>query len=358
MQAKSNKARLVIAADWLGDDDYNWWFSSAMKKVAAGNFEVKLLGNANWYNEADRNNILGHLKYVAKHFLFALKIQRSTQPADVLFAWNQLTALLLAAAFRFTGSGRRLICQNFLYRSSSSHLFDHMRRWLYNYAIGYKHIYFSLQHPDLLTHYQQCGLQIEGKRTYFVPDCVPVNRVPDEIIQAAKQVTARNNLVFTGGEANRNWQLVFDLAEQLPYLNFCCVARRRFFSFEKRLPKNLEMHFDLPLTGFFQLMSKCTIVLIPIKERDNPAGLLLLFDAAVMGKPILSSDTPYIRQFVADVADQVIFQNEKDAVEKLKRFSAAATQHDHLLQAILKKGSIAHYTDLHLKQFLLLHEAF
>jgi glycosyltransferase involved in cell wall biosynthesis len=40
------------------------------------------------------------------------------------------------------------------------------------------------------------------------------------------------------------------------------------------------------------------MVVIPLQPSDNPSGITALFEAMAMGKPIIASDVPMIREFI------------------------------------------------------------
>ncbi|MET0464115.1 MAG: hypothetical protein ABW007_13215 [Chitinophagaceae bacterium] len=317
MKKITAQKRIWIAAEWLSDNDTQWWFFANMQKANQGDKQISLVGNAKWYNENDRKSLPGHMLYVFKTFCFAVRLTWVAKRNDIIFCWNQLPALIAATLLRLTFSKKKIVCQNFLFRNSGNRFADALRRSLYNFALKYKHLYLSLQNESLFDYYKDnCRLALKREKTYFIGDCLPDDRVPPTAASAV--IPEHKQYIFTGGEANRNWKLVMTIAQRLPEFQFYCVARKRFFDQQLNIPANVTMFWDTSLEQYFQLLLQCKVSFIPIKDPYNPAGLLLLFDSVLSGKAVLSSDTPFLSPYFGKYQERLVFSSAEDAVTKIK----------------------------------------
>lgn len=351
MKAKK-EARILIAAEWLRPSDDDWWFFSKVLKLNPGDMRPVLLGNGRLYNEKDRQSLPGHLLYILKTLWFALRLCFVCRRTDVLFTWNQLVALIPAAVFRLCRKSKPVVCQNFLYRPSASAAVDACRRLFYNYALGYRKFYLSVQSEELLHHYKKQGITLPPERCYAVKDCLPENRVPQRWVQAAVPDGANEGYVFTGGEANRNWKTVMDIARQLPDQAFVAVARKRFFDTRLAVPSNVTMHWDTTLEEYFALVAKSKMTLIAVKDELNPAGLLLLFDSIVLGKPVVATQTPFIAPYLGPCKSELSFTTATEAVQKIQRLQNAsmAAEACRVLRRNLAEADSTTFVNVHLHQ--------
>ncbi len=322
----SSKRKIVIAADWLKNSDTDWWFYSNVVELNKGATEVVLIGNGKLYNQKDRNSTFGHIVYLLKNIVFSFKLIFSSRNGDIIFCWNQLPGLSIAVISRLFHLQRIVVCQNFLYRSSKSKYFDIFRNSIYNYALGYGKTFVSVQGPDLLAYYADHGLNFKNERFYFVPDCIPDGRVPEHIIRESRKTG--EDYIFTGGEANRDWELVMKIAQSLPHYKFRCVARKRFFDHNLSIPDNVKIYWDTSLNEYFTLLAKSKICLIPIKEVYNPAGLLLLFDSITLGKVPVATHTPFISAYLEEYSNCLCFKNVDEAIDRISKlyFSTELSQ--------------------------------
>lgn len=104
------------------------------------------------------------------------------------------------------------------------------------------------------------------------------------------------NYIFSGGETSRDWETLFKAANKMPNIKFICVARKRLFP-KLDVPKNVELIFDVSYERFLDFLKKCSIVVLPLKN-EGPSGLLVIFDATSLGKPIITTETRVIKNYI------------------------------------------------------------
>ena len=54
----------------------------------------------------------------------------------------------------------------------------------------------------------------------------------------------------------------------------------------------------LSFVEFRDLYASASLVIIPLRPTDHPSGITSLFEAMAMGKPIIASDVPMVREFI------------------------------------------------------------
>jgi len=104
------------------------------------------------------------------------------------------------------------------------------------------------------------------------------------------------NYVFSGGETSRDWETLFNAANDMPNTKFICIARERLFP-KLVVPKNVELIFDVSFKRFLEYLKKCSIVVLPVNS-EGPSGLLVLFDATSLGKPTITTETNVVKNYI------------------------------------------------------------
>lgn len=104
-------------------------------------------------------------------------------------------------------------------------------------------------------------------------------------------IEIKSNSVFCGGRNGRDWELLFNVAKNLPNVTFNCVMPSALKErFSEMLGHNVYVKTDIPEYEFMELLCKSQLVAIPL-DTEAPAGLTVYFQAAANNKMIITSDT-------------------------------------------------------------------
>lgn len=105
--------------------------------------------------------------------------------------------------------------------------------------------------------------------------------------------------VFFGGKEERDVATFIKVVELLPNINFICVLPQKLKTSEMDSLNNLKTFFDIKQDEFYYLLYNASVCFIPLKSK-TPCGLLVMQQAAVMGIPIVSTDTYSMRTVIPD----------------------------------------------------------
>lgn len=106
-----------------------------------------------------------------------------------------------------------------------------------------------------------------------------------------KMVESKPNTVFCGGRNGRDWDLLFEVARELPDVTFNCVMSNSLKEkFNDGLGNNVCIKTDIPENEFVELLCESQLVVMPL-NTEAPAGLTVYFQAAANNKMIITSDT-------------------------------------------------------------------
>jgi len=102
--------------------------------------------------------------------------------------------------------------------------------------------------------------------------------------------------VFCGGYNGRDWKFMFQLARECPQWDFTFIGAKNFFK-EYYVPSNTTYYEDVKQDVFIDIIRQSSIVCFASKT-DAPSGLLLLFIAALLQKPVVLTDSEIIREYI------------------------------------------------------------
>lgn len=106
--------------------------------------------------------------------------------------------------------------------------------------------------------------------------------------------------VFSGGRNSRDWNLLINIAKMLPDILFKISAPSKVkesFDSDKDLLKNIEWHCDISYDEFNKLLSRASIVALPL-DTEAPAGLIVIFQSAAFNKPLIVSKTISTQDYI------------------------------------------------------------
>lgn len=104
--------------------------------------------------------------------------------------------------------------------------------------------------------------------------------------------------IFCGGRNGRDWNFLISVAHSMPDIHFKVVMPSSIRDQLGDLPKNVDCLCDISSDAFNKIMSNALMIALPL-NTCAPAGLIVLFQAACMAKPIIVTSTVATREYVA-----------------------------------------------------------
>lgn len=125
-----------------------------------------------------------------------------------------------------------------------------------------------------------------------------------------QEVVLKKGSVFCGGYNGRDWEFLFRLAKVTPNVNYTVIAPR--IVFEKYLhnkSKNVDLAYDLSYIDFLKKLCSAELVVLPL-DTNAPAGLQVIYQAAVNHKMIITSKTATTVEYITDDRGVLVENNE------------------------------------------------
>lgn len=163
---------------------------------------------------------------------------------------------------------------------------------LYKYAFRTKRYYANVNAPGL----SQMYAKLFNCKTSCFPVVFDSMEVSQALCDKADSVKERF-YVFCGGRAERDVECFVKIVRQMPDVQFMCVFNKNMVTKEMYELPNLEIYSDLSLNDFNDKLAHASICCIPLKSKA-PCGLLVMQRAALLGIPIVSTETYSMRTVV------------------------------------------------------------
>ena len=104
--------------------------------------------------------------------------------------------------------------------------------------------------------------------------------------------TSDGGYLFAGGDSLRDYDTLLAAVNGLD-VPVRLVTNRRF----ERLPENVTAG-PAPYEQYVELLAGARLVVVPLRTIRRSAGLITYLNAMALGKPVIVSDTPAVREYV------------------------------------------------------------
>jgi hypothetical protein len=195
----------------------------------------------------------------------------------------QVGALAAALSRVLPGTRPQVLALNAIIREKGV-AYTWARARLYHLASGSGSLRLTVNSRENALHYRQ--LFGFAERQIFVVNDPWTPHYPRK-----DHSDAETNCVFSGGEAGRDWDTFFTVARYHPGIKFIGVAMRKDWSYGPEVPSNVEMHFDIPESSFYEYVEKARLVLLPLRGSAT-SGLIVLMRSVLLGRLVLTTRTP------------------------------------------------------------------
>mgnify|MGYP002726717278 CR=1 FL=1 len=271
-----------------------FYWSGPHVNVQEGNFIYDRLKNDNYeivpfydYIYGTGSNLKERTRRYRKNLLsIFLKATKN----DIIFTHDHTRSWVLALLFSLFLMKRTVYINNFMYEGGSALKLKCLRLAFRNMKVAVN----SVKIKEILL--RDLGKGIKDK-VYVIPDCVELlgNDFEDKWKSAPHE--SQESYVFTGGNTRRDFKMVIDIANKHPKWNFVIVApESERNTFSEKNPINAKVYFSISTDDFLRKMIASKVVFIPLKSEFQ-GGQLVLFQAALLHKPIITTDTYAIRMY-------------------------------------------------------------
>jgi glycosyltransferase involved in cell wall biosynthesis len=115
--------------------------------------------------------------------------------------------------------------------------------------------------------------------------------------------------IFSAGRTNRDYDT---LLEVLMEVNAPCVivTGSKDRSFLRNLPSHISVYFDLDKERYKGLLAGSRLVILALKQGASSRGQVALLEAMALGKPVICSNVPGVRDYAEDKASCLLVPPE------------------------------------------------
>ena len=225
-----------------------------------------------------------------KYFKLAWKAVKHSNPRDVIICVNFTTAIAVGYACRLLHRNRKIIGLNMIAHKRSRYI-EWFRRIVFRPVMSMPSFIITVNSEQYIGEY---STRFKVSKSKF-----SVLHDPSQTLSQEQTTSVENTYVFSGGEAKRDWETLFNSSHRLPSIKFVCIARKKYFDKSLEIPPNVELLFDTDSVTFYSYMKAASIIVIPLKSL-SPAGLIVLLDASSMYKPVIVTKTPSTENYIID----------------------------------------------------------
>jgi glycosyltransferase involved in cell wall biosynthesis len=147
-------------------------------------------------------------------------------------------------------------------------------------------------------HVTYCVLSEEERSVFSRAFGVPLERVActrfgHQLWSRADGPTHDGGYVFAGGDSLRDYNTLLAAVDGLRGLPLRLATNRRF----EHLPAGVEAG-PVPYEEYVELLAGARLVVVPMKATRRAAGLVTYLNAMALGKPVIVSNAPAVREYV------------------------------------------------------------
>lgn len=276
------KRRIFLLVDWIDTGDF-----FLQKELQQAGWAVRLIDIPN-YSMKDRTVKFRIILLYFKYMVQVIKAIRWSAKDDIIVCWNFTTGMGAGLINRLFLRKRRILALNMISHFSSG-MVSKIRFFIFRLAMNQSDFHITVNAANYIA-INAKRFKVPERKFFVLPDPVK-DRFPFK-------VNIKNDgYVFSGGEAQRDWRLLFEAARQLPDIAFKVVARKKYVDPALIVPANVHLLFDVEYDHFSRLMASAALVVIPLTSTF-PCGLIVIGDAGLMKKAVIVTRTPSTENYI------------------------------------------------------------
>lgn len=111
--------------------------------------------------------------------------------------------------------------------------------------------------------------------------------------------TELGSYIFSGGGAERDFDILISAAKKIDF-RFLIVTFSKNNLAKIKIPKNVEVRFNLPEIEYFELIANSRFVVVPLKMVGRSAGQTTVVQAMSIGKAIVATNISGLTDYIED----------------------------------------------------------
>ena len=237
-------------------------------------------------------NILSHIAYWAVSLKDAVRIYAAHKQPHKLFV-NPIVGFFYCLLLSSFHGSDKVTVAGFLFEDKSSTLYLRLRKRIVDFAYG------SAAQLVVYSHIEQ---KKYGALFPSLADKIKfVKYGRDFDIFKENEYASDSPYIASGGGSNRDFDtLVAAMArlEDESYPASAAIATRPGNLAADGVPANLKVLYDIRMETFGSFLANSQFVILPLKDNDVSAGHMSLMESMSLGKVIIITDIPSVRDYV------------------------------------------------------------
>jgi len=270
---------------FLKDSRINDWLIQGFKKR---NFPVSFLGMAHPPGLLTKSRISRILSLHSRYIRVSLKGLFMSRNGDIIICFLDVLGLYVFLFSKVLLQKRQIVVINIMFNEGPD-LLTSVKKALYKVMLRSRRVYPTVTSGELPGIYKRV-FNIPDKEFHLIHDCY------GDLDQWEGRY-GEGNYVFCGGINGRDWETLKKAALLLPDVRFVVIGPKRD-TIGEPIPNNIDYAYNLPYKEFQKLIQDCSIVALPL-NTEAPAGLIVIFSSGLMRKPIISTDSYTLREYVS-----------------------------------------------------------
>jgi glycosyltransferase involved in cell wall biosynthesis len=270
---------------FLKDSEINDWLIEGFYER---NFPITFMGIENVSQTLQNSRLIRILKLHFGYIKLVVNCLFKSKKGDVIVCLLDVLALYLFLLSKLTFKSREVIVINVMLNDQNDFI-NKKKLQLFKLMLKSKHIHPTVTSNNLIEYYKKL-FDLPDKDFYLLHDCY------GKLGKYKKSYNEGSEYVFCGGSNGRDWEVLLKTADLLPDVNFVIVGPKKDTLGNHGLT-NIDYYFDIPFQKFQELIKDCSLLALPLNTQA-PAGLIVIFTAGLMSKPVISTDNATLREYI------------------------------------------------------------
>lgn len=270
---------------FLKDSEISDWL---VEGFSQRDFPIIFMGIENVAQTLQNSRISRIMKLHFRYIKLAVDCLFKSQKGDIIICLLDVLALYLFLLSKLTFKSREVVVINVMLNDQKDFI-NKKKLQLFKLMLKSKHIYPTVTSNNLIEHYKKL-FDLPDKEFYLLHDCY------GKLGKYKKSYQEGSGYVFCGGTNGRDWEVLLKIAELLPDVRFVIVGPKKDTLGDYGL-SNIDYYYDIAFSKFQELIENCSLLALPLKTQA-PAGLIVIFTAGLLSKPVISTDNATLREYI------------------------------------------------------------
>jgi glycosyltransferase involved in cell wall biosynthesis len=272
---------------FLKDSEINDWL---IEGFSERNFAITFMGIENGAQTLQDSRIIRILKLHFGYLKLVVNCLFKSKKGDVIICLLDVMALYFFLFSKLTFKKREIIVINIMLNNQNDFI-TKTKLQLFKLMLKSTHVHPTVTSNNLKEHYRDL-FDLPEREFHLLHDCY------GKLGKYKKPYQDGANYVFCGGTNGRDWKSLLKIAELVPDVKFVIVGPKKDTLGNHSL-SNIEYYYDIPFQKFQELIEHSSLLALPL-TTEAPAGLIVLFTAGLMSKPIITSDNATTREYITN----------------------------------------------------------